>query len=216
MAKKTIKKSKPACYRIRTPTQKGGYKKDTKLKSVSQKDRLERTFTQVLSDGTTAGSYTGYDYIRPKKDPSETPRTQGTSWITAIKKAYSQNCTEQRQRTGKEQCEPAVITLRETTPGNNLADFSFRERKYYLQSIPVPEPVRVRGDHPRTYKYVTKAEPMKKNETLAEFRARKPVTIKQTAPKVNKWREHLAEFREANPDLSYREAMKAASKTYQK
>jgi len=55
-------------------------------------------------------------------------------------------------------CIPMEILMRETTPQNNKVDFSHRERKYYLESIPV-DPIKVtpsRGPTPRIYRFIPK------------------------------------------------------------
>jgi len=61
-------------------------------------------------------------------------------------------------------CDPVEITLREITPGNNKIDFSSRERKYYVESIPItPKKVEPStGISPRVYRFVPKVYPMKK------------------------------------------------------
>ena len=189
--------------------QKGGYPKGFSLKKPTnfQKDRTERTFTEVLENGSTSGEYIGYDYQRPNGG------WQGTSWLSSVKKAYRQHCTEFRQsyleylvrqhfgeldkpnsdfkklwkklsqkdkleyklESAKIQCDPKVITMRETTQGNNKDDFSFRERRYYVESKEI-QPKKVTpstGKLPRIYRFVPKVYPMKKNESLREFLGRK-------------------------------------------
>lgn len=191
--------------------QKGGYPKGYRLQKPQnqQRDRVERSFTEILNDGTTRGHYVGYDYQRPNGN------WQGTSWVSAVKKAYRQYCTDFRQsyleymvrqhfnklndrnfdfkkswkklpqsdklkyklESAKTKCDPTVIHLRETTPGNNKTDFTFRERRYYLTSESiVPKKVTPStGKSPRIYRFVPKVYPMKIDETLLEFKDRKNI-----------------------------------------
>lgn len=39
---------------------------------------------------------------------------------------------------------------------------------------------------------------------------------KKISPALDKWRNHLAEFRKANPKLSMKECMEKAAKSYKK
>ena len=191
--------------------QKGGYATGYSLKKPqsTNRDRVERTFTEVLPNGTTSGQYFGYDYQRPNGN------WQGTSWVSAVKKAYRQYCTDFRQsyleylvrqhfrklddpnfdfkdswkklsqsdrlkyksESAEIQCDPTVIYLREMTPGNNKADFTYRERRYYVMSNPIsPKEVKPStGKTPRIYRFVPKVYPMKLDETLQEFRQRKNI-----------------------------------------
>ena len=67
--------------------------------------------------------------------------------------------------------------MRETTSGNNKKDFSFRERKYYVESEPI-QPKKVSpstGNFSRIYRFIQKVYPMKKDETLEEFKNRKKI-----------------------------------------
>ena len=153
----------------------GGYPKGYKLKkpeSQNRPPRLERTFTRVFEDGTTRGNYVGYDYRRPGNI-----RLQGTSWIVAAKKAYRQYCTEYRKRTGEDQCLPQIVLLRETTPGNNKYDFSYRQRQYYIQNMHI-EPKKI-GKKDRIYRFIPKVYPMRLGESLEDFKNRK---IKKISP----------------------------------
>eukprot|EP00734_Pompholyxophrys_sp_LG126_P000017 Pompholyxophrys_sp_v1_NODE_1_length_32789_cov_6.460653.p17 type:complete len:243 gc:universal NODE_1_length_32789_cov_6.460653:18057-18785(+) len=72
-------------------------------------------------------------------------------------------------------CEPMEIMLRETTPGNNKMDFTYRQKKYYVASEPIkPRTVSPsRGSSPRTYRFLPKVYPMRLKETIEEFRERK-------------------------------------------
>ena len=207
-----MKKAQKPCKKIKVPSnQTGGYKKGFRLQKTTSDTRFERSFTQILSDGTTSGNYIGYDYA--KRNPEGKYQMQGTSWLSAVKKAYRQNCTEfreayrygriledydiseddweealevwsglskaeknqYREEVAQVQCEPMEILLRETTIGNNKADFSFREKKYYVTSESVaPKKVTPsRGPTPRIYRFKPKVYPMKLKETTEEFKERK-------------------------------------------
>lgn len=181
-------------------SQYGGYPKGFSLKKNrnTNKNRAERTFTEVFPDGSTSGKYIGYDYL--KKDG----RWQGTAWVTAVKKAYRKYCSnerkivlnsllqkdfghtnikqlnkstqkEYRENAMKMQCDPQIIVLRETTPGNNLYNFKYRTRQYYVES----EDIKDKQVNPssgltsRVYRFNTVVKPMRLGESYQDFIRRK-------------------------------------------
>ena len=191
--------------------QHGGLKKGFRLQKRmnNKRNRYERTFTQVFADGSTEGEYTGFDYDKHPADGHY--QLQGTAWLSAVKKAYRQACTDFRdlyrlskimedynmsnlaqadakykslnkveklkyqEEAIKIQCEPMEIMLRETTPGNNKINFTYRQKKYYVISQPIkPKEISPsKGPTARIYRYIPKVYPMHLNETVEEFRKRK-------------------------------------------
>lgn len=85
-----------SCRKIQIE-QLGGYPAGFRLRKETndKKRRYERIFTQVFADGSTEGRYIGYDYSKTPADGKY--QMQGTSWLSAVKKAYRESCTEFRE-----------------------------------------------------------------------------------------------------------------------
>jgi hypothetical protein len=101
----------------------GGYVKDSLLK-VNESGL--RTFTQIMDDGTTRGTYSFKD--RKAKDI----KAYRTPWMPVAHKIYTEKCNEHKDRTGEDSCPPMIVKVRETTLGNNKFNLASRQRQYYV------------------------------------------------------------------------------------
>lgn len=100
--------------------QMGGYPLGFRLhkETNDKRKRFERTFTQVYADGSTEGEFTGFDYSKHPSDGHY--QMQGTSWLSAVKKAYRQACTDFRE----------IYRLGRVMEDYNLSDLEQAEAKY--------------------------------------------------------------------------------------
>lgn len=135
----------------------GGYVKDSLLRT---NDSGLRTFTQVMDDGSTRGSFSYKD----RRDPNQ--KAYRTPWMPIAHKIFTEKCTQHKDKTGVEDCPPMIIKVRETTLGNNKYNLGSRQRQYYVTQDFYDEP-RLIGKI--MYTYEPKSWFMKWNETPEAF-----------------------------------------------
>lgn len=135
----------------------GGYVKDSLLQV---NDSGLRTFTQVMDDGSTSGSYS----YRDRKDP--TKKAYRTPWMPVAHKIYTEKCNTHKDKTGADECPPMIIRVRETTLGNNKYNFGKRQRQYYVIQEFYDEPRRIGKI---VYTYEPRSWFMKWDETPEAF-----------------------------------------------
>lgn len=135
----------------------GGYVKDSLLRT---NESGLRTFTQIMDDGSTRGSFTYRDRHDPKMKAYRTP------WMPIAHKIFTEKCNSLKIKTKSDQCPPMIIRVMETTLGNNKYNLGKRQRQYYVIQEFYDEPRRIGKI---TYTYEPKSWFMKWDESPEAF-----------------------------------------------